>query len=75
MKKEYDKTLKNIPTVSENWVTIDWKCTKQQPEIKQNLYTQVFPNFTAEEAELEIVAKATYGLHSNEYFEISKVTF
>ena len=39
MKKGYDKTLKNIPTVSENWVRIDWKCTKQQPEIKQNLYT------------------------------------
>ena len=28
LKKEYDKTLKNIPTVSEDYLRIDWKCMK-----------------------------------------------
>ena len=26
LKKEYDKTLKNMPTVSEDCLRIDWKC-------------------------------------------------
>ena len=28
LKKGYDKILKNIPTVSEDWLRIDWKCMK-----------------------------------------------
>ena len=28
LKKEYDKTLKNIPTVTEDCLRIDWKCMK-----------------------------------------------
>ena len=28
LKKGSDKTLKNIPTVSEDWLRIDWKCMK-----------------------------------------------
>ena len=28
LKKGYNKTLKNIPTVSEDWLRIDWKCMK-----------------------------------------------
>ena len=27
-KKEYDKTRKNIPAVSEDFLRIDWKCIK-----------------------------------------------
>ena len=28
LKKEYDKTLKNFQTVSEDWLMINWKCIK-----------------------------------------------
>ena len=28
LKKGYDKTLRNIPTLSEDWLMIDWKCMK-----------------------------------------------
>ena len=28
LKKRCDKTLKNIPIVSEDWLRIDWKCMK-----------------------------------------------
>ena len=28
LKKKYDKTLKNIPIVSEDCLKIDWKCIK-----------------------------------------------
>ena len=28
LKKGYDKTLKNIATVTEDWLRIDWKCMK-----------------------------------------------
>ena len=28
LKKGYDKTPKNIPTVSGDWLKIDWKCIK-----------------------------------------------
>ena len=28
LKNGYDKTLKNIPTVSEDCLSIDWKCMK-----------------------------------------------
>ena len=28
LKKEYDKTLKSIPTVNEDWLRINWKCIK-----------------------------------------------
>ena len=28
LKEGYDKTLKNIPTVSEDWLRIDWECMK-----------------------------------------------
>ena len=28
LKKGYGKTLKNIQTVSEYWLRIDWKCMK-----------------------------------------------
>ena len=28
LKKEYDETLKNIPTVSKDYLRIDWKCMK-----------------------------------------------
>ena len=28
LKKEYDENLKNIPTVGEVWLRIDWKCRK-----------------------------------------------
>ena len=28
LKKEFDKTLKNIPAVSQNLLRIAWKCTK-----------------------------------------------
>ena len=28
LKKEFDKTLKNIPAVSENLLMIAWKCMK-----------------------------------------------
>ena len=28
LKKEYDETLKNIPTVSNDYLRIDWKCMK-----------------------------------------------
>ena len=28
LKKLYDKTPKNIPTVTGDWLKIDWKCTK-----------------------------------------------
>ena len=28
LKKEYDKTRKNIPTVSEDFMRTDWKCMK-----------------------------------------------
>ena len=28
LEKGQDKTLKNIPTVSEDWLSLDWKCMK-----------------------------------------------
>ena len=64
LKRGYDETLKNIPTVSENWLRIDWKCMK----INQ-IYCKINRN------QLEIIVKATYGLHSTKYFKILNLTF
>ena len=48
---------------------------KQQPEIKCNLYTQLFPILLRNKQKpIEIVVIATYGLHSNKYLEILNLT-
>ena len=50
---------------------------KQQPEIKWNLYTYLCSILLQNKNrnQLEIVLKATYGLHPNKYLKILDLTF
>ena len=49
---------------------------KQQPEIKWNLYTYLFPILLQDKQKLiRNSCKTTFGWHSNKYFEIFHLTF
>ena len=68
MKKGFDKTLKNIPAVSEYLLRIAWKCMKialsknlRLNEISTLIFTQFYCKTNRNQ--LEIVVEATYGLH------------
>ena len=67
----YQKILKNIPFA--------WKLRwlfKQQPEIKWNLYTYLFPILLQDKQKLiKDSCKATYGLYHKKYLEIFHLTF
>ena len=79
LKKGYDKTLKYIPTLSEDWLEVYENCADRLSnnlrlnEISTLSFFQFYCKINRNQ--LEIVVKATYGLHSNKYFEILNLTF
>ena len=79
MKKRYDKTLKNIPTASEDWLKVyEYHADRLSNNLRlsENSILSFFQFYCKIKINwLEIVVKATYDLHANKYFEIFNLTF
>ena len=80
MKKGYGETLKNVHTVSEDWLRIDRKCMKITKCMNDRLSNNLRLNeisiltfsqfcFKINRNQLEIIVRATYGSYSNKILE------
>ena len=76
LKKQYDKTLKNVPTVREDLLRIELEVYKNRADhlnnnlrvIEISLLTFFQFYFKINRYRLEVVVKATYDLHSNKHW-------
>ena len=76
LKKQYDKTLKNILTVSEDLLQIELEVYKNRADhlnnnlrvIEISILTFFQFYFKINRYRLEVVVKATYDLHPNKHW-------